>query len=112
MKVYVKLFPHSEYEGFSEYDGVYPSLQAAIDSELNYVNNKLLVDNVKASTTKEISVLKQQIKNKTYVMIFGWWVDEKKLNSIKDEFEFDPIGVSYAKSSNSFVSFCVVEADV
>ena len=103
MKVYVKLFPHSEYEGFSEYDGVYPSLQAAIDSELN---------NIKASTTKEISVLKQQIKNKTYVMIFGWWVDEKKLNGIKDEFEFDPIGVSYAQSSNSIVSFCVVEADV
>ena len=103
MKVYVKLFPHSEYEGFSEYDGVYPSLQAAIDSELN---------NIKASTTKEISVLKQQIKNKTYVMISGWWVDEKKLNSIKDEFEFDPIGVAYQQSSNSIVSFCVVEADV
>ena len=103
MKVYVKLFPHSEYEGFSEYDGVYPTLQAAIDSEINQV---------KSSTTQDISVLTQQIKNKTYVMVFGWWVDEKKLNSIKDEFEFDPIGVSYAQSSNSIVSFCIVEADV
>lgn len=103
MKVYVKLFPHSEYEGFSEYDGVYPSLQAAIDSELN---------NIKASTTKEISVLKQQIKNKTYVMVFGWWVDKEKVDSVKEEFEFDPIGVAYQQSSNAIVSFCIVEADV
>lgn len=103
MKVYVKLFPHSEYEGFSEYDGVYPTLQAAIDSEINQV---------KSSTTQDISVLTQQIKNKTYVMVFGWWVDKEKVDSIKEEFEFDPIGVAYQQSSNAIVSFCVVEDDV
>lgn len=103
MKVYVKLFPHSEYEGFSEYDGVYPTLQAAIDSEINQV---------KSSTTQDISVLTQQIKNKTYVMAFGWWVDKEKVDSVKEEFEFDPIGVAYQQSSNAIVSFCIVEADV
>lgn len=97
--VYVKLLPHSEYVGFSIFDGVFESMENAIQSAIEdaFGENK---DNV-----AKVLISERRGSN-TFVMVLGSYLDEDEIAEIENDFKKEPEDTCYS-GHNAVCNFCI-----
>lgn len=78
--VYVRLLPHSEYIGFSVFDGVFDSMESAIRNAIeNAVGiHKDLIAKV---------LISERCGANTFVMVLGSYLDDDEIAEIEDNFK-------------------------